>query len=127
MKSLGWVALLVAFLGGCGDMAQREASGAPWTNLVDGSLSQFDRIGDANWRMEGGVIVADKGTGFLVSKKSYGDFEIRVEFYAESDTNSGVFLRCQDTKDVVGNGAKNAYEVNIWDDRPKQERSEEHT
>ena len=123
MKALGWIALLGALLGGCGQMAQHEAPGAAWTNLNDGSLAQFDQIGDANWRMESGVIVADKGTGFLVTKKSYGDFEIRAEFYAESDTNSGIFLRCQDPKEIIGNGAKNAYEVNIWDDRPKQEHA----
>jgi hypothetical protein len=123
MKRIGWVAVLVAFLGGCAEMAHHEGSGAAWTNMIDGSMSQFDKVGDANWRMEGGTIVADKGTGFLYSKKSYGDFEIRVEFYAESDSNSGIFLRCQDTKDIVGNGAKNSYEVNIWDDRPKQEHA----
>src|SRR4051812_47868458 len=99
MKRIGWVAVLVAFLGGCAEMAHHEGSGAAWTDMIDGSMSQFDRVGDANWRMEGGAIVADKGTGFLYSKKSYGDFEIRVEFYAESDSNSGIFLRCQDTKD----------------------------
>jgi hypothetical protein len=89
-----------------------------WVTLVDGAtgLDNFNRIGDANWRAEGGAIVADKGKGgHLVTKKSYKDFEIYAEFWAATDTNSGIFIRASDPKKV---GADNAYEVNIWDIRP---------
>jgi hypothetical protein len=76
-------------------------------------------VGGANWRTEGGAIVADqsttKGSSFLVTKNSYKDFEIRAEFYAESNTNSGIFIRCADPSKIT---ADNAYEVNIWDTRP---------
>ena len=41
--------------------------------------------------------------------------EIRAEFWADDDANSGIFLRCQDRNKV---GAANAYEVNIFDKRP---------
>ena len=78
------IALVVS---GCATM------GSDWVMLIDGDkgLENFDRIGDANWRAEGGAIVADKGKGssHLVTKKSYKDFEIRAEFYAETSTNSG--------------------------------------
>jgi hypothetical protein len=50
-----------------------------WVTLIDGDkgLENFDRIGDVNWRAEGGAIVGDKGKGgHLVTKKSYKDFEI---------------------------------------------------
>jgi len=89
-----------------------------WTNLIDGDkgLENFNRIGDANWRAEGGAIVADKGKGgHLVTKKSYKDFELRAEFWAAADTNSGIFIRAKDPKKV---GADSSYEVNIWDIRP---------
>ena len=89
-----------------------------WVTLIDGStgLENWNRIGDANWRAEGGVIVADKGKGgMLVSKKSYKDFEIYAEFWAAPDTNSGIFIRASDPNDV---DPGNAYEVNIWDIRP---------
>ncbi len=94
-------------------------SDAGWITLVDGAsgLENFDRIGDANWRAESGAIVADKGKGgYLVSKNSYKDFEIRAEFWAETDTNSGVFLRCSDPAKV---GSVTCYEVNVWDIRPE--------
>ena len=95
-----------------------------WVTLIDGEkgLENFNRIGDANWRAEGGAIVADKGAkgGHLVSKKSYKDFIIRAEFWANSDSQSGIFFRITNPKSV---GAANAYEANIYDKRPGAEYS----
>jgi len=95
-----------------------QPSGPGWITLIDGDkgLENWNRIGDANWRAEGGAIVADKGKGgFLVSKNSYRDFEIYAEFWAETDTNSGIFLRAGDPNKI---GSDTSYEVNIWDIRP---------
>jgi len=93
--------------------AQSEAG---WVVLFDGkSLDHWNKIGDANWRIEDGAVVADKGNGFLVSKTTYGDFQLRAEFWVDDDANSGIFIRCTDPEKVTGN---NAYEVNIWDRRP---------
>ena len=110
------VAVVLA-LAGCAQM--RGMMGGGWATLIDGEsgLDNFNRIGDANWRPEAGAVVADKGKGgYLVSKNTYGDFEIRAEFWAATDTNSGVFLRCADPAKV---GAATCYEVNIWDIRPE--------
>ncbi len=107
-------ALLVA---GCASYSPSQG----WITLIDGDkgMENFDRIGDADWRSEGGAIVATKGKGgYLVSKKSYRDFDLYVEFWANQDTQSGVFLRAADPKKV---GANSAYEVNIFDKRPGQE------
>src|SRR5918996_4497971 len=95
--------------------------GSGWTTLIDGEkgLENFNRVGDANWRAEGGAIVADKGNGgHLVTKSSYKDFQLRAEFWADHHTNSGIFIRIQDPKKI---GANNAYEVNIFDQRPGPE------
>ena len=92
--------------------------GPGWITLIDGDkgLENWNRIGDANWRAEGGVIIADKGKGgFLVSKSTYQDFAIYAEFWAETDTNSGIFIRASDPSKI---GADSSYEVNIWDIRP---------
>jgi hypothetical protein len=36
-------------------------SGAGWVTLFDGkNLDNFDKVGDANWRIEDGSIVADR-------------------------------------------------------------------
>ena len=96
--------------------------GGGWTTLIDGDkgMENFNVIGDANWRAEGGAIVADraKTAGYLVTKNSYKDFQIRAEFYAEKTTNSGIFIRAQDPKKI---GAASSYEVNIYDLRGGQE------
>ena len=76
--------------------------GSGWTTLIDGEkgLENFTREGDANWRAEGGAIVADKGKGgHLVTKNSYKDFQIRAEFWADHNTNSGIFMRIQDPQE----------------------------
>ena len=96
--------------------------GSGWKTLIDGEkgMENFNRLGDANWRAEGGAIVADKArdNSYLVTKGSYKDFQIRVEFWADHNTNSGVFIRAQDPKKI---GAVSAYEVNIYDQRPGPE------
>ena len=91
---------------------------AGWITLFDGkALDNWNSIGTAKWKVEDGAAVADNGNGFLVSKTAYTDFQLRVEFWVEAKTNSGVFIRCTDPGSVSG---KTAYEVNIWDDRPEQ-------
>lgn len=92
--------------------------GPGWVTLIDGEqgLDNWNRIGDANWRVDAGGITANQGKGgFLVSRQSYKDFEIYAEFWAASDTNSGIFFRASDPAKIA---ADNAYEANIWDIRP---------
>jgi 3-keto-disaccharide hydrolase len=116
-----WTAAAAAALLAFGCAQMQRMTGMGWETLIDGDkgLENFNQVGDANWRAEGGAIVADQGkSGFLVSKKSYKDFQIRAEFYAEADTNSGIYIRCNNRQKLVGNGAETCYEVNIWDARP---------
>ena len=108
--------LLAAALLACAQA--RGTGGSSWETLVDGEsgLENWNRVGDAHWRVEGGAIVADSGKGgYLVSKRSYQDFEIRAEFYAEADTNSGIYFRCADPQKII---SELCYEANIWDIRP---------
>src|SRR5207253_4788716 len=123
MKSLSVITIGVLIVGltvlGCSQQMSGQGD-AGWVTLLDGSnpktLDNWNRIGDANWRAEDGAIVADKGKGgFLVSKNSYKDFQIRAEFWADHTTNSGVFIRCTDPNKIT---ATNAYEENIFDHRP---------
>lgn len=94
-----------------------EATGqAGWTPLFDGkNLDAFNRLGDANWQIVDGSVQADKGAGFLVTKQSYGNFQLRAEFWADEKANSGIFVRCTDPQKI---NAENSYEVNIYDTRP---------
>jgi hypothetical protein len=119
MRGLGWKVLgavvLVTVLSSC---ATGGGDGG-WTTLVDGTkgLDNFNRVGDANWTATDGAIQATQGgkdPGYLVSKNSYKDFVIRVEFWASDDANSGVFLRCQDPAKITD---ESCYEANIFDQR----------
>ena len=108
------VVALTAF--GCAQMSAMMDTG--WVTLIDGEkgMENWYPVGDANWRAEDGAIVADKGKGgFLVTKKSYGDFQIRAEFWAGHNANSGIYMRCADPKGITD---KNCYEANIFDERP---------
>jgi hypothetical protein len=115
------VSLLAVLAGfGCGSMS----SGSGWVTLIDGDkgMDNWSVSGSAgNWRAEGGAIQADKlvsgkGASVLVSKQSFRDFELVVEFWAGDDTNSGVYLRAPNPNQV--NTASGAYEVQIWDKNP---------
>jgi hypothetical protein len=123
MKRLSGIIAALLVIGsavfGCAQMSSMYDSATGWTTLIDGDkgLDNFNRVGDANWRAEDGAIVANKGKGgHLVTKKSYKDFQIKAEFYAESNTNSGIFIRISDPNKPA---AATAYEVNIWDTRPE--------
>ncbi len=112
------VPLFALALAGCAT-SEPGSHETAWTTLIDGTtMTGLHPIQAANWHPGDGVIIADKGIGFLMTDKVYGDFQIKAEFYAEADTNSGVFLRCSD---ATNPDSKVCYEVNIWDVRPAPE------
>ena len=88
--------------------------------LFDGAtLDGWAPEGDASWQVTGGVILGSgDGDGFLVRKGSYGDFRFSAEFLVDADTNSGIFIRCQDPGNIH---PETCYELNIWDHHPQQE------
>jgi hypothetical protein len=108
-------ALASATLGSDLRVAAQGQSG--WTTLFDGtSLKGWNRVGDANWEIVDGAVQANKGmTSFLVTPMSYGDFQLTAEVWVTNEANSGIFIRCQDPKTIT---ATNAYEVNVYDQRP---------
>lgn len=91
-----------------------------WVTLFDGtSLDQWDQVGSSNWHIADGAVVADqmadkKVAGYLVSKKSYKNFVVRVEFWPSHDANSGIYFRCLDPKKITD---RTCYEANIFDER----------
>jgi len=114
LASMFALAGAAAALGGCASL------GGGWTTLVDGTkgMDNFNVVGQADWTGVDGAIQATKGgttPSYLVTKSSYKDFTIRVEFWASDDANSGVFLRCQNPAQLTD---ENCYEANIFDRRP---------
>src|SRR5262252_7187583 len=113
MKRFGLIALAFVALSACSGMNSDSKSDSGWVTLLDGTnLDNWNMVGDANWRIEDGAAVADAGNGFLVSKQTYTDFQIRAEFWVSDDANSGIFIRGSDPHKIAG---ANSYEVNIFD------------
>ncbi len=85
-------------------------------SLFDGkSLNGWLAVGSAKWRVENGMIVGGQDgdprrSGILMTKKSFRDFELELEFMIDEHGkyNSGVYLR-------HGPGARRqrGYQVNI--------------
>jgi hypothetical protein len=81
-------------------------------------LKAWNMVGDANWHVvdNGAVAEATSGKGgFLVTPRDYGDFEMTVDVWVTPESNSGVFVRLSNPKEVT---ATNSYEINVWDTRP---------
>ena len=116
--------IVAALVAACGHLSERQG----WVTLIDGEKGMENWVksgSDANWRAADGAIQADKttgkGTSVLVSKQSFKNFELHVEFWAADNTNSGVYLRIRTPNNV--STATGAYEVQIWDRNPQPQYS----
>mgnify|MGYP001213723162 CR=1 FL=1 len=74
--------------------------------------------GGAAWSFSDSQILGREGDGFLVSRKIYYDFDLSLEFWVSAKTNSGIFIRCQDSNNI---NPDSCYELNIWDNHPNQD------
>ena len=114
-----WAGVLaIPLLNACSSIGTLEWSSADagYTALFDGNdLNQWKPVGNANWRLQDGLLLADLGSGFLVTRQSYQDFQLKVDFWVDPSANSGIYIRCTDLQNIT---ATNAYEVNIYDQRP---------
>jgi len=133
MKRLSLAASMLALALGVFGCAEMESMGdwvsTKWDSigggvtLIDGDkgLENWNEVGGANWSAEDGVIMADKKTGrtpgYLVSKKSYTDFRLKIEFWVSHDANSGIFMRCANPEKITD---RSCYEANIFDTRKDQ-------
>ena len=105
---------------------------APFFNGKD--LSQWETAGKAEWRVEDGVIVGGqngdpKRSGILVSKETFKDFDLRLEYMIDEHGkyNSGIYFRRSKTKRLgrpyqlnLGRGAAGEYVglyLNDWLDK----------
>jgi hypothetical protein len=80
--------------------------------LFDGrDLSQWQIPADNQWSVVNGVLTNAKAGGNLVTKQSFTDFKLHIEFQYPRSGNSGVYLRGR-------------YEVQVEDTPPERVRDE---
>ncbi|NKI31738.1 3-keto-disaccharide hydrolase [Croceivirga thetidis] len=89
------------------------------TILFQENSDDWEIFGAADWRFSNGNLIGaiEEGAGFVMTKDSYKDFALELEFYPDSTINSGVFIRCM-KKEL---SASNCHELNIWDLHPNQD------
>ena len=75
--------------------------------------------GDAHWSFKNAELIGEveNGAGFVISKQTYQNFILTLDFKPDSSINLGVFIRCKSTELT----ASNCYELNIWDLHPNQD------
>lgn len=86
--------------------AHPDTSG--WKDLFAADLSNAD-MKEGSWQMKDGVLVA-RTHDTIWTKDSYADFVLDLEFKVEKESNSGIFLRSGNTRDVLA-----ALEVQVHD------------
>ncbi len=88
-----------------------------WIALFDGETLFGWRAMDesTNWQVINNTIHADRGKmSLLRTTTEFDDYQLKVDFLATADTNSGVFLR---TNPDPKNTATDCYELNIANDQ----------
>ena len=101
--------LLISYLSSCQQSAPLfEAGSADWVTE-----------GNAEWQfsediLEGRAVGED---GFVMTRDTYDNFLLELEFFPDSTINSGVFVRCKNS----ALSATDCHEMNIWDLHPNQE------
>jgi hypothetical protein len=112
VKQIVILVLLIALGTACsGESAQETLFQENGTNWI--------AEGEAEWRFENKELIGSlsEGAGFVMTKTSYDDFILELEFYPDSMINSGIFIRCTNRELSF----EDCYEINIWDLHPKQE------
>ena len=89
------------------------------TILFEKDASDWEIIGDAQWQFKKGVLHGDasKGEGFVITKNTYQNFLLSLQFKPDKQVNSGVYLLCKG-KEM---NATDCHEINIWDLHPNQD------
>lgn len=99
--------LLMCFVAVAQAGSKCTTSQAGWKYLFDGkTLKGWKATGDPKgWTVENGAILnLAKGGGYLASEKTYGNFQLELEFKLDKGVNSGIFFRWADLKDPVQTG-----------------------
>lgn len=81
-----------------------------WTDLFNGrDLAGWDVEGEAEWRVEDGILVASGGDGVLTNQQSFSGFELQTYFRTTPHANGGLFYRMMDRPEQP-----NRYEIQIY-------------
>ena len=90
---------------------------------LDGWEVRESKPGDSDkWSVKDNVLVAKPGGGWIGTKKTYGDFILKVEWRIFEGGNSGVFVRVPDVKSKLSPSAL-GLEIQILDDNAPKHKN----
>ena len=98
-----------------GESASTATSAIP---LFNGrNLDGWDIVNNGQFSVEDGVLKIDRGTGWLRSSETFGDFVLTMEFrFLEEEANSGIFVRTGPTSTDDERGwPDNGYQIQCMD------------
>jgi hypothetical protein len=96
MRKWKWLMLAASLFGVCAG-AQDSATTPPWHSLLDDQGSAWrgwksDKLPDG-WRIVGDTISKDGEVEDLVTRETFGNFELELEWKIGKGGNSGIFYR----------------------------------
>ncbi len=95
-----------------------DATSGSVVKLFNGeNLDGWDIVNDGQFLVEEGVLKINRGTGWLRSSETFGDFMMTMEFrFLEEEANSGIFVRTGPTSADNENGwPDNGYQIQCMD------------
>lgn len=97
------------------DVVPPELLAQGWIALFDGeTLYGWEPQNEANWSVVDDAITVSEGEkGLLTTALPFTDYQLRLEFKADADTNSGVFLRSTAQPTAPSGDDADCYELNI--------------
>jgi len=97
---------------------QTEKSDKTAIELFNGrNLEGWEIVNGGRFSVDEGVLKINRGTGWLRSTDTFGDFVLTMEFrFSETGANSGIFIRTGSTSADDSNGwPNNGYQVQCMD------------
>lgn len=127
-RSAAALAALLSVVTAGADENSTQAStdpGTGWITLFDGEhLERWRNYGSDNlnpgWRIDGDAFgLAAPGAGDIVTRESFGDFELQLEWRVSEGGNSGIFILVDETDDPIYFSAP---EIQTLDDERHSDR-----
>ncbi|MHC4119086.1 MAG: 3-keto-disaccharide hydrolase [Planctomycetota bacterium] len=116
-KSVFVILVSIMLLSGCAG-TDVDADKTPYVSLFNGSdLDGWVVENNAAFSARDGLLVLNKGVGWLRSEEEFGDFVLEMDFrFLEKGANSGIFVRTGPTSNKDENGwPDNGYQVQCKD------------
>jgi len=116
-KNVIVIGLTIVLLSGCAGTSI-DTDNAGYVSLFNGSdLDGWVIENNAAFSARDGLLVLNKGAGWLRSEQEFGDFVFELDFrFLEEEANSGIFVRTGPTSKNDQNGwPDNGYQVQCKD------------